>query len=81
MQKTYTLGFCLTLGREITLVPDKQDVSRKAGDVVVQRGMIRAWLNDPASDARLCFPGTTKLKLDRFELYCLAQFDFTGRSP
>ena len=43
MQKTYNLGFCLMRKRDITLVPDKQDVSRKVGDVVVQRGMIRAW--------------------------------------
>ncbi len=45
MQKTRTLDFCLILEGEITLVLDKQDVSLKAGDTIVQRGTNHAWSN------------------------------------
>jgi uncharacterized cupin superfamily protein len=45
MQKTRTLDFCLVLEGEITLLLDKDEVSLKAGDTVVQRGTNHAWSN------------------------------------
>jgi hypothetical protein len=45
MQKMRTLEFCLVLDGEITLVLDKEEVSLKAGDTVVQRGTNHAWSN------------------------------------
>jgi uncharacterized cupin superfamily protein len=45
MQKNRTLEFCLILDGEITLILDKEEVSLKAGDTVVQRGTNHAWSN------------------------------------
>lgn len=55
MQKTYTLDFCLILEGEITLVLDKQDVSLKAGDTVVQRGTNHAWSNRSGKPCTIAF--------------------------
>ena len=45
MQKTRTVDFCIVLEGEITLVLDTQEVSLKAGDIVIQRGTHHAWSN------------------------------------
>ena len=45
MQKTRTLDFCFVLEGEIVLVLDTQQVSLKAGEIVVQRGTNHAWSN------------------------------------
>ncbi len=45
MQTTRTLDFCLILDGEVTLVLDAQEVARRAGDTVVQRGTNHAWSN------------------------------------
>jgi len=45
MQKTRTLDFCIVLEGEIVLVLDKQEVTIKAGEFVVQRGTNHAWSN------------------------------------
>jgi uncharacterized cupin superfamily protein len=55
MQKTRTLDFCLILEGEITLVLDKQDVSLKAGDSVVQRGTNHAWSNRSGKPCTIAF--------------------------
>ena len=55
MQKTRTLDFCLILEGEITLVLDKQDVSLKAGDTVVQRGTNHAWRNRSSKPCTIAF--------------------------
>jgi quercetin dioxygenase-like cupin family protein len=45
MRKTRTLDFCVVLEGEITLVLDLEEVSLRAGDVVVQRATRHAWSN------------------------------------
>jgi len=45
MQKTRTLDFCIVLEGEIVLILDTQEVSLKAGEIVVQRGTHHAWSN------------------------------------
>ena len=55
MQKTRTLDFCLILEGEITLVLDKQDVSLKAGDTVVQRGTNHVWSNRSGKPCTIAF--------------------------
>ena len=55
MQKTRTLDFCLILEGEITLVLDKQDVSLKTGDSVVQRGTNHAWRNHSDKPCTIAF--------------------------
>ncbi len=45
MLKTRTLDFCIVLEGEIVLVLDTQEVSLKAGEIVVQRGTNHAWAN------------------------------------
>jgi uncharacterized cupin superfamily protein len=55
MQKTRTLDFCLILDGEITLVLDKQEVSLKAGDTVVQRGTNHAWSNRSNKPCTIAF--------------------------
>lgn len=45
MQKTRTLDFCCVLDGEVVLVLDTQEVSLKAGEIVVQRGTNHAWSN------------------------------------
>ena len=45
MQKTRTLDLCAVLEGEIVLVLDTQEVSLKAGDIVIQRGTSHAWSN------------------------------------
>ena len=45
MQKTRTLDLCIVLEGEIVLVLDTQEVTVKAGEIVVQRGTNHAWSN------------------------------------
>ena len=45
MQKTRTLDFCIVLEGEIVLVLDTQEVTLKAGEIVIQRGTNHAWSN------------------------------------
>jgi hypothetical protein len=45
MQKTRTLDFGIVLEGEIVLVLDAQEVSLKAGEIIVQRGTNHAWSN------------------------------------
>ena len=61
MQKTSTLDFCCILEGEITLVLDTQEVTLKAGEIVVQRGTNHAWSNrtdNPAVVAIASHDGT-----------------------
>ena len=51
MQKTRTLDFGIVLEGEIVLVLDTQEVSLKAGEIVVQRGINHAWSNRSNSPA------------------------------
>jgi len=51
MQKTRTLDFCVVLEGEIVLVLDTQEVTLKAGEIVVQRGTHHAWSNRSARPA------------------------------
>ena len=51
MQKTRTLDFDIVLEGEIVLVLDTQEVSLKAGEIVVQRGINHAWSNRSNSPA------------------------------
>jgi uncharacterized cupin superfamily protein len=51
MQKTRTLEFGLVLEGEIVLVLDTQEVSVKAGDIVIQRGTNHAWSNRTSGPA------------------------------
>jgi hypothetical protein len=45
MQKTRTLEFGIVLEGEIVLVLDTQEVTLKAGEIIVQRGTNHAWSN------------------------------------
>jgi hypothetical protein len=45
MQKMRTLDFCTVTAGEIVLVTDTQEVTLKAGDIVIQRGTNHAWSN------------------------------------
>ena len=49
MQKTRTLEFCFIHEGEIVLVLDTEEVTLKAGDVVIQRGTNHAWSNRSSS--------------------------------
>lgn len=51
MQKTRTLDVCVVLEGELVLVLDTQEVTVKAGDVVVQRGTNHSWSNRSAKPA------------------------------
>ncbi|MBT3434469.1 MAG: cupin domain-containing protein [Nitrospinaceae bacterium] len=51
MQKTQTLEFCFIHEGEIVLVLDTEEVSLKAGDVVILRGSNHAWSNRSGSPA------------------------------
>lgn len=53
MQKTRTLEFCVVLEGEVVLVLDTQEVTLKAGDIVVQRGTNHAWSNRSNHPARV----------------------------
>jgi mannose-6-phosphate isomerase-like protein (cupin superfamily) len=55
MQKTGSLDFCFVIEGEITLVLDVQEVTLKAGDIVVQRGTNHAWSNRSDSPCRVVF--------------------------
>jgi quercetin dioxygenase-like cupin family protein len=45
MQKTRTLDLCMVTEGEIVLVLDTQEVTLKAGEIVIQRGTRHAWSN------------------------------------
>jgi len=45
MQKTRTLDLCMVTEGEIVLVLDTQEVTLKAGEIVIQRGTSHAWSN------------------------------------
>ena len=45
MQKMRTLDFCIVLEGEIVLVLDTQEVTVKAGEIVIQRGTNHSWSN------------------------------------
>jgi uncharacterized cupin superfamily protein len=45
MQKTSTLDFCCVLEGEVVLVLDTQEVTMRAGEIVIQRGTNHAWSN------------------------------------
>ena len=53
MQKTKTLEFCIVLEGEAVLVLDTQEVSVRAGDIVIQRGTNHAWSNRSGTPARI----------------------------
>ena len=53
MQKTRTLDFCIVLEGEIVLVLDTQEVTLKAGEIVIQRGTNHAWSNRSGKPAVL----------------------------
>ena len=45
LQKTRTLDLCMVLEGEIVLVLDSEEVTVKAGEIVIQRGTRHAWSN------------------------------------
>jgi mannose-6-phosphate isomerase-like protein (cupin superfamily) len=45
MQKTSTLDFCCVLEGDVVLVLDTQEVTVRAGEIVIQRGTNHAWSN------------------------------------
>ena len=55
MQKTRTLGFCLILEGEVTLVLYKQEVSLQVGDTIVRRGTNHAWTNRSGKPCTIVF--------------------------
>lgn len=56
MHRTVSLDYGIVLEGEIVLeLDDKQQVSLQAGDVVVQRGTIHAWINNSDCWTRIVF--------------------------
>jgi len=55
MHRTDTVDYVLVLSGEIDMVMDDSTIKLKAGDVMVQRGTIHAWLNRGAEVARVAF--------------------------
>jgi uncharacterized cupin superfamily protein len=53
MQKMRTLEFCIVLEGEAVLILDTQEVSVRAGDIVIQRGTNHAWSNRSGTPARI----------------------------
>ena len=55
MHRTETVDYVLVLSGEIDMVMDESTVRLKAGDVMVQRGTIHAWVNRGTEVARVAF--------------------------
>ncbi len=55
MHRTETLDYVLVLSGEIEMVMGDATVKLKAGDVMVQRGTVHAWVNRATQPARVAF--------------------------
>ena len=55
MQQTRTLDFCFVIEGEITLILDTEEVTLRAGEVVVQRGTRHAWSNRSQCPCKIVF--------------------------
>lgn len=55
MHRTQSIDYGIVLEGEIVLVLDDQEVTLRAGDVVVQRGTIHAWNNRSDAPCRIAF--------------------------
>jgi mannose-6-phosphate isomerase-like protein (cupin superfamily) len=55
MHKTRSIDYAIVLSGEIDMLLDDSEVHLKAGDVLVQRGTVHAWINkgkEPCRDAK-----------------------------
>ena len=55
MHRTETVDYAVLLEGELTLLLDDEDVTLKAGDVVVQRGTNHAWSNRSGKPCRILY--------------------------
>jgi len=55
MHRTQSVDYGVVLQGEIVLLLDDQDITLRAGDVVVQRGTIHAWTNRTDAITRMLF--------------------------
>ncbi len=55
MHRTETIDYAVVLEGELTLLLDEEDVTLKAGDVVIQRGTSHAWSNRSDKRCRILY--------------------------
>ncbi|MET0636917.1 MAG: cupin domain-containing protein [Chitinophagaceae bacterium] len=55
MHRTATIDYGIVIAGEMTLVTDQDEVTIKAGDIVIQRGTNHAWANRSGSICRMAF--------------------------
>lgn len=55
MHRTRTLDYGIVLDGELTLILDRDEVTVRAGDIVVQRGTNHAWANRSGRTCRVAF--------------------------
>ena len=55
MHRTQTIDYAVVLEGELTLILDEEDVTLKAGDVVIQRGTSHAWSNRSNKKCRILY--------------------------
>jgi mannose-6-phosphate isomerase-like protein (cupin superfamily) len=55
MHRTQTVDYAVILEGELTLILDEEDVTLKAGDVVIQRGTNHGWRNVSDRPCRILF--------------------------
>lgn len=52
---TDTIDYCIVIDGEVTLELETGDVTLRAGDVAVDRGVVHSWRNDSGEPARCAF--------------------------
>ena len=55
MHRTHSVDYAVILEGELTLILDEEDVTLKAGDVVIQRGTNHGWRNVSDKPCRILF--------------------------
>jgi naringenin degradation protein FdeH len=55
MHKTKSIDYAIVLSGEIDMLLDDSEVHLKAGDVLVQRGTVHAWINNGKEPCRIAF--------------------------
>jgi uncharacterized cupin superfamily protein len=74
MHRTQTIDYAVVLEGELTLILDEEDVTLKAGDVVIQRGTSHAWSNRSDKKCRILY-----VLIDgKFDMDLAAKFQADG---
>jgi mannose-6-phosphate isomerase-like protein (cupin superfamily) len=55
MHRTRSIDYAVVLSGEIDMLLDDSEVHLKAGDVLVQRGTVHAWVNNGSEPCRIAF--------------------------